>query len=456
MERGIDKNKRFAFSQSVIRSRIVNKYFKLQFLNVIKTLPILLGLGAYFLPSSLLAAKHTPNILLIVSDYMGYSDIGPYGAKDIKTPSLNALAAQGIRFSNHYSAAPICIPSRASLMSGLYPLKVLESTNAGREQGLHSVNNNLLSGLKANGYNTALIGKWHLGATKNFSPNDHGFDYFFGFNSWTLGYHNHLTSDGYPGLLRNGKPATEKGYLTDLFTDEAIQFIDKSGDDPFFLYLSYNVGLPPYQGPNLAESKWDAGWDPNNASRADYVAMVERMDQGIGKILNKLSDEKLEKDTLVIFTYDHGGRHLVDSGPLFHGFATLWEGGIRVPLIIRWPDKVQENRVFSTPTIAMDLTATMLDAAQSNSAITSLDGTSLFQIMNNPDKFDKRHLFWRYGKMKAVRRNNWKYVIDGHSQLLFNLDADIGERKNVFHRYPKKVNDLRQKLTDWEKLLDKH
>lgn len=418
----------------------------------------LIILGISLSPSTLLAEnnKQAPNIVLIVADYMGYSDIEPYGSKDIKTPSLNTLASQGLLFSNHYSSAPSCIPSRASLMSGKYPSKVLERFDFDRGLGLHSKNNNLLSGLNANGYKTALIGKWHLGAEKNFSPNDHGFDYFLGFNSWTLGYHNHLTSDGEPGLFRNKEPVIEKGYLTDIFTEEAVQFIDKSANDPFFLYLSYNAGLPPYQAPDMPESEWALGWDVNDATRADYIAMIERMDQGIGKVLNKLSEHELEENTLVIFTYDHGGRHLVDSGPLFHGFGTLWEGGIRVPLIIRWPNRVKKEGVVETPTIAMDLTATILDATHTDSLIGSLDGTSLFDIMKNPDKFDDRNLYWRHGNMKAIRNNNWKYVVDGHSQLLFNLHADIGERNNVFYKNLNKVNDLRRKLADWENTLDEH
>jgi arylsulfatase A-like enzyme len=265
--------------------------------------------------------KQPPNIILIVADYMGYSDIEPYGATDIKTPSLNVLASQGIKFSNHYAAASFCIPSRASLMSGKYPSKVLQGFEHKRGRGLHSKNNNLLKGLKSNGYKTALIGKWHLGLEDNFNPNDHGFDYFLGFNTWTLGYHNHLTSDGEPGLYRNKKLVNESGYLTDIFTHEAVQFIESNNKEPFFLYLSYNSGLPPYQKPDLAKSQWDSGWDANKATRSDYVSMIESMDFGIGRVLKKLNSLNLDDNTLVIFTYDHGGRHLVDSGPLFHGLA---------------------------------------------------------------------------------------------------------------------------------------
>lgn len=425
-------------------------------INILKRLLLFWSISLCLVPSSLYAQtnRHTPNIVFIVADYMGYSDIEPYGSQDIKTPSLNALASRGLRFSNHYSAASSCIPSRASLMSGKYPSKVLERFKQGRGRGLHKKNNHLLSGLKGRGYKTALIGKWHLGDEENFSPNDHGFDYFLGFNAWTLGYHNHLTSDGEPGLFRNKKLVTEKGYLTDLFTQEAGQFINENTDNPFFLYLSYNAGLPPYQAPDIPESEWNSRWNPNEATRADYIAMIERMDQGIGKVLKTLKEHKLEEKTLIIFTYDHGGRHLVDSGPLFHGFGTLWEGGIRVPLIIQWPNKVKKSGVVEMPTIAMDVTATMLAAAEADSVFDSLDGTNLFDVMKKPDEFTRRDLYWNQGRMKAVLNDSWKYVVDGHSQLLFNLRADVGERTNVFFKYPNKVNELRRKLADWEKSLD--
>lgn len=399
-------------------------------------------------------ANELPNIVLIVADYMGYSDIGSYGATDIQTPALDKLAAQGVRFSSYYSSAPVCIPSRASLMSGLYPSKILTRFTSGKGLGLSSEKNTLVSELKAAGYTTAVVGKWHLGSDQYFKPTDHGFDSFFGFHSWTLGYHNHLTSDGEPGLFRNDNLVKEDGYLTELFTKESVKFIDKSAGKPFFLYLAYNTALPPYQPPNLPESKWDSGWDVNKASRADFVAMVEVMDQGINKILNKLQEHDLTENTLVIFTYDHGGRHLVNTEPLFHGFSTLWEGGIRVPLIIRWPQNIKGGDLIKTPAIAMDLTASMLDAADRDNEIGDLDGISLFPIINEPKKTTPRQLFWRHGKMQATRQGAWKYIIDGHSQLLINLDADIGERKNLYYKHPRIAEQLRESLSNWEQSLN--
>lgn len=397
-----------------------------------------------------------PNVVLIVADYMGYSDIGPYGATDIRTPSLDGLAADGVRFSDYYAAAPICGPSRAALMSGYYPARVgLESNISSADEGLSSKHNTLVRELDAAGYTTGLVGKWHLGSGPDFSPAAHGFDSFFGFHAWTLGYHNHLTSGGEPGLYRGDEVVDEPGYLTDLFTDEATAFIETNAERPFFLYLAYNTGLPPYQGPDLPESEWDTGWDVNEAGRDDLVAMIEAMDRGIGRVLDALRDQGLEENTLVLFTYDHGGRHLVRSDPLFHGFATLWEGGIRVPLIVRWPQRFGGDTTFEEPAIAMDVTATILDAAGRGAAIPQLDGVSLLPALEHPEGGSERTFCWRIGspraRQKAVRRGRWKYVVDGGTQFLFDLDADIGERHNSFAEHPEIVRELRDALAEWER-----
>ena len=245
-----------------------------------------------------------------------------------------------------------------------------------------------------------MVGKWHLGQETRFAPNTHGFDTFLGFHTWTIGYHDHRTPNGGPGLYRDNQAVDEDGYLTDILTDEAVRFIESDSNDPFFLYLSYNTGLPPYQKPDLPEELWHTGWDVNQASREDYVAMVESMDQGIGRVLASLEEANLDQNTLVIFTYDHGGRHLVDSTPLFHGFSTLWEGGIRVPLIMRWPDAFNGSQNIDQSNIAMDLTATMLAAAGQQE--TELDGINLLPLLKGETAAASRSLFWRYGPMWAV------------------------------------------------------
>ena len=399
-----------------------------------------------------------PNIVFIVADYMGYTDIGSYGATDIRTPSLDSLADGGVRFSSYYSASPVCGPSRAALLSGFYPARVGVETNiASADDGLSSSDSTLVRELKAAGYRAAMVGKWHLGAGPDFSPSSHGFDTFLGFHTWTLGYHDHRSPAGVPGLYRDSELVNEDGYLTDILTNEATRFIEEDPEVPFFLYLAYNTALPPYQGPDLPESEWGFGWDVNEATREDYVAMVEAMDQGIGRVLSKLEELDLTDNTLVIFTYDHGGRHLVRSDPLFHGFATLWEGGIRVPLLVQWAGRFEGGQVVERPTIAMDVTATMLAAAGRNVEALELDGSSLLPVLRNESEVSAQPLFWRtdwpMNTMRAVRRENWKYVVDSGTQLLFDLEADIGERTDLFAVRPGVARELRAALSAWERSL---
>ena len=398
-----------------------------------------------------------PSVVLVVADYMGYADIGPYGADDIRTPALDRLAADGVRFTDYYAAAPICGPSRAALLSGYYPARVgfEENVPGDRTVGLPARHATLVRELETAGYATGLVGKWHLGAGPAFGPIAHGFDTFLGFHTWTLGYHDHRTATGEPGLFRGTRLVNEPGYLTDLFSREAVGFIEENADAPFFLYLAFNTALPPYQRPDLPESEWNSGWNVNQATRADYVAMVEAMDRGIGQVLDALEARGIDENTLVLFTYDHGGRHLVRSDPLFHGFGTLWEGGIRVPLILRWPARVAGGRTAGRSAIAMDLTATILEAAGRGDAAGTLDGTSLVEAGASTDDDSDRALFWRIrsftGAQRAVRRGRWKYLIDGDTQMLFDLDADIGERRDLFRQEPAVARELRAALAAWER-----
>jgi arylsulfatase A-like enzyme len=319
--------------------------------------------------------------------------------------------------------------------------------------GLPMEDSTLVRELNAAGYRSAMIGKWHLGRRDGFSPRSHGFDTFYGFYDWTLGYHTHLNSIGEPGLYRDGALVSEDGYLTELMTTEATRFIEESADAPFFLYLAYNVALPPFQGPDHPEDQWSSGWNVNEATRDDYVAMVEAMDDGIGRVLSTLDELELTENTLVIFTYDHGGQDLVRSDPLFHGFGTLWEGGIRVPMLMKWPERFEGGQEIRRPSIAMDLTATMLEAAGRNTGSLNLDGASLLPLLADGIDVPAETLFWRYraqgAPMRAVRRDNWKLVMDTDAQFLFDLDTDVGERSNQFFRRPDVANELREAFVGW-------
>ena len=400
-----------------------------------------------------------PNIVLIISDYMGYRDIEPYGATDIRTPALSRLAAEGITLTDFYAAAPVCGPARAALYTGQYPARIGFEKNIRTEaDGLSASVPTLPRWLKEAGYRTALFGKWHLGHADDFTPNAHGFDEFFGHHQWTVGYYNHKTENGEPGLYENDRSVEREGYLTDLLTDEAVDFIGRNQDRPFFLTLAYNAALPPYQPPGMPEAKWDDGWDVNTATRNDYIRMVERMDEGIGKVLDTLDTLDLEENTLVIYLYDHGGRHLVNSAPLFHGFANVWEGGIRIPAILRLPDVIPANERSAMPGIAMDLTATILDVAGITDPLTSLDGISLIPYLKKEQPPLHRQLYWRadlydFGKQLAIRDGQWKYVEHGNTQFLFDLTTDVGERHNLFYEHTDIVNRLRTDLDTWQERM---
>lgn len=402
-------------------------------------------------------ADGQPNIVLILSDYMGYHDSEPYGATDVRTPELSRLAAEGVRMTNFYAASPVCGPARVALFTGQYPARLgFEANIRSEADGLHSSVPTLSRWLHDAGYRTALVGKWHLGYAPDFTPNAHGFDEFLGHHQWTIGYYDHKTEAGAPGLYANNQVVNREGYLTDLLSEEAVSFIGRNRDRAFFLTLSYNAALPPYQPPGLPESEWDTGWDVNKATREDYIRMVERMDEGIGAVLDALDENELTDNTLVIYLYDHGGRHLVNSAPLFHGFATLWEGGIRIPLIMRLPGRITADTVSATPGIAMDITATILDLAGIDTGDGRIDGASLLPGLERESASATRPLFWRadlydFGAQRAVRDGRYKYMEHGNTQFLFDLATDPGERDNLFSQRLEDVNRLRQMLGEWEK-----
>jgi arylsulfatase A-like enzyme len=392
---------------------------------------------------------------------MGYRDTEPYGATDVRTPSIARLANDGVMFSNFYAAAPVCGPARAALFSGRYPARIgFESNIRTEADGLDSAVPTLARWLGDAGYRTALFGKWHLGYRPEFSPRAHGFEEFLGHLHWTISYYSHVTDQGEPGLYRNGDVVQREGYLTDILTDEAVGFIERHRDAPFFLTLAYNAALPPYQPPGLPASAWNEGWDVNSASREDVVRMIERMDEGVGRVLGTLDALGIGENTLVIYLYDHGGRHLVDSTPLFHGFANLFEGGIRVPAIIRFPGKVPAGKLFKEPAIAMDLTATILHAAGLGGEAADLDGVDLMPALRGEGSLPDRQLYWQadhyeFGRQRAVRDGRYKYLEHGNTQFLFDLEADIGERHNLFSAHQPLLNQLRSDLTRWQEAMQR-
>jgi arylsulfatase A len=412
-----------------------------------------------------------PNVILIITDDIGYGDFGVYGAPDVRTPNIDRLAKQGVRLTDFY-AAPQCTPTRAALITGRYQQRVLleralGSTGADLEKGLPATGRSLPQFVKNNGYATGLIGKWHLGYKREFGPNAHGFDYFFGFLSGYIDFYHHTRGyDNESDLFENTTPIHEEGYMTDLITARATRFIAEHAAAPFFLEVTYNAAHWPFQPPDRPSraphnSTFQGPADSVPPTRRDYVAMIERADAGVGRITRMLDSLGLTSRTLVIFTNDNGGEWLSRNAPLFHRKNTLWEGGIRVPAIFRWPGRIPAGQTSAQVGITMDLTATILSATKSPvPANARLEGIDLLPVLERRSPAIERTLFWRIDtptrQQRAVRQGRWKLLVDGDGDdlLLFNLRDDIGERADLAARRPDLVTKLRALLRAWEADVD--
>ena len=415
-------------------------------------------------------AADRPNVVLIITDDVGYGDFGSYGARDIKTPNIDRLARQGVRLTDFY-AAPQCTPTRAALITGRYQQRsrmerALPNAGPALEQGLVATGRSLPQLLKDNGYATGLVGKWHLGFKPEFGPNAHGFDYFYGFLSGLIDFYTHTRSvDDAPDLYENTVAVTDSGYMTDLITARAVRFIEQSATRPFFLEIAYNAAHWPYQPPgHFAKAANNAAFqgaaDSVPATRKDYAAMLEHADAGVGRVLGTLERLGLARNTLVIFTNDNGGEWLSNNAPLFHRKDTLWEGGIRVPAIFRWPGHLPAGKTSGQAGITMDLTATILAATgtPAPSGEFALEGVNLTPLLARDAAPVERTLFWRIAtsirQQRAVRKGNWKLLVDGDDLLLFDVRRDLGERRDLARERPDVVRELRGLLAAWEKNVD--
>jgi arylsulfatase A-like enzyme len=318
--------------------------------------------------------------------------------------------------------------------------------------------------LKNNGYATALVGKWHLGYLPEQSPNAHGFDYFFGLKSGYHDYYTHLGGNGKPDLWENERPIDVTGYMTDLITDRSVKFIEQNANRPFVIDIAYNAPHWPYQVPDApsvapGNARHVMPSEMATSTRADYVAMVERVDRGVGDLLRTLERLGLASNTIVIFTNDNGGEWLSNSVPLFNRKWTVWEGGIRVPALVRWPGRIPAGTVSGQVGITMDLTASILAATGTTVPVDArLEGMNLFPILEGSMPQIERTLFWRTSAgnrlQKAVRRGDWKLVIDGNHTFVFNLRTDLSERQDLAGRRQDVAQTLRPLLADWERDID--
>jgi len=408
------------------------------------------------------SAERKPNILFIVGDDMGYADVGSHGCKDIPTPHLDSLAASGVRFASGYVSGPYCSPTRAGLLTGRYQTRFGHEFNPAGGNGLPLTETTIANRLKAAGYATGLVGKWHLGARPEMRPLQRGFDEFYGFLG---GAHSYVQVSG---ILRGNEQVKELDYTTDAFGREAVAFIERHRGEPWFLYLAFNAVHTPMQATDDRLAKF-----PNvtDRKRRTYDAMMLAMDEAIGRVRRKLADTGLEQSTFVFFISDNGGPTMPGTtinasrnDPLRGSKRTTLEGGIRVPFVISWPGHVKPG-VFDQPVLQLDATATALAVAGvAAKPEWQLDGVNLLPFLSG-EKTGAPHdaLYWRFGAQMAIRRGDYKLVrYDKNADTqtgqrnqgvtaakLYDLASDIGEANDLAAARPEKVKELQAKWDAW-------
>ena len=441
------------------------------------------------------ALMKRPNVIYIVADDLGYGELGCYGGKEIPTPNIDAIAAGGARFTNGYVTAPFCAASRAALLTGRYQTRFgfefnpTGAKNAAPGIGLPINEKTVADYARDAGYATGLVGKWHLGGTAEFHPQRRGFDEFYGFlheghfyvpppwqgvTTWlrrkTLpngGKGRWISSDGRivwsthlnnneheydtdNPLMRSSQPVVEKSNLTDAFTREACDFIERHREQPFFLYLAYNAVHSPMQGTDEYMQKFAY---IHEIHRRIFAAMLAHLDDSVGTVLARLRESGLEENTLVVFLSDNGGptKELTSSNtPLRGGKGELLEGGIRVPFVISWKSRIDAGQVIDVPITSMDATATVMEIIGTDAGRLKIDGDSLLSLLTGKTtELSERPLFWRVGKKNALRRGDWKLIRNGNEWQLYDLAHDIGEATDLAGKQPALLQQLSALWDQW-------
>lgn len=418
-----------------------------------------IGAAALSLPPGALAAEQPgskatrrPNVIVIYSDDHGYAELSCQGCKDVKTPNIDSIASNGVRFTDGYVTCPVCSPSRAGLLTGRYQQRFGHYYNTPpkmdmKDWGLPTSEKTIAQYMKEQGYITGAIGKWHLGEIEKYRPMKRGFDEYFGFLG---GMHGYLgAGTGWNAIQRNGVRVEEKEYLTDAFGREAASFVERHKEKPFFLYVAFNAVHAPMQE---RQRDKDAFPEIRDERRRDFAKMLKALDDAVGTILEKVRSTGLEEDTLIFFVGDNGGptQHMTSSNLPLKGFkAQVHEGGIRVPFLAQWKGHIKPGQVSKLPVISLDILPTALVLAGGKPAANT-DGVDLMPyLVGQKNGTPHESLCWLYGPQSAIRMGDWKLTkYEGIGTKLYNLAEDIGEKTDLSAKYPEKVREL---TAAWEK-----
>ena len=405
-----------------------------------------------------------PNFVIIVADDLGYGDLSSYGGW-IRTPHLDRLAQEGLRFTDFHSNGAVCSPTRAALMTGRYQQRaglpavvVADPKRPVHFHGLQDVETTLPEALRAHGYRTAIFGKWHLGYLPKFNPTRHGFEKFRGYVSGNVDFISHVSQAGEADWWEDDRRVDEEGYVTHLITRHAVRFLESVGQAPFFLYLPHEAPHYPYQGPRDVADRTVGGKFPNHGSRKDkkaaYREMVEELDKGVGEVIAKLRELKLAQNTLVLFFSDNGATRLGSNGALRGHKGSVWEGGHRVPAIAWWPGRIRAG-VSAVPAMTMDVFPTLLGLADLQpDAARPLDGVDLSPLLLDGKKLPPRRLFWQHRNDEAVRDGPWKLIRKGGDDSavsLYRLDQDAAEKKDIAGEHADERKRLLGLLDAWRR-----
>lgn len=408
------------------------------------------------------AEKHPPNVIVILTDDHGYADLGCQGSPDVKTPHIDSLANNGVRFTNGYVTAPQCAPSRAGLLTGRYQNRFgLESNEFAYNPGLPRTESLISDRMKALGYTTGYVGKWGVTSKKHSYPPQRGFDESF-WNQDGNRYFPDSPSKHNVQMYRGNDPVDLEEYSTDAFGREAVEFIDRNRDKPYFLFVSF---ITPHEPMEAKEEDLARFPDVEDPQRKTTLAMLASLDDNVGKILEAVRESGRENDTLIFFVSDNGGYpgNASSNYPFSGTKSQMLEGGIRVPFIVQWKDHLTGGKVFDQPVSALDILPTAVAAAGGQILPEwKLDGVNLLPYLSGQETGSPHDvLFWKLhfpiAKMEqhgwAVRQGDWKLVRNGWAQTpvaLHNLKNDPGEKQNLAAQFPEKVTALRNAWEAWD------